>query len=177
MIDMINLFCGMKETFRRIQNFCTKSTKCSTWMRWIVQNTNLNSSCAMHFNLCHISFDSTFFFFSFQFVSKSLWKEVATISDCPFVNFKVHLLNFFQLPTAQFLLAPLVTVPFFVPVKGSTTNISLHNILSCTVFYTIGFLKIIIKINSWTKRNMWIRTEMFHFSTTKQKVNNNYRVV
>ena len=164
----------MKETFRRIQNFCTKSTKCSTCMRWIVQNTNLNSSSAMHFNLCHISFD--FFFFSFQFVSKSLWKEVVTISDCPLVNFKVHFLNCVQLPT-QFLLAPLVTVPFFVPVKGSTTNISLHNISSCTVFPTIGFLKIIIKINSWIKRNMWIWTEMFNYSTTKQEVNNNYRVV
>ena len=72
---------------------------------------------------------------------------------------------------------PLSTVPFFVPVKGSTTNISPHNISSCTVFYTVGFLKIIIKINSWIKRNMWIRTEMFNYSTTQQEINNNYRVV
>ena len=33
MVDMMNLFSCMKETSRRIQNFYTKSTKCSTWRR------------------------------------------------------------------------------------------------------------------------------------------------
>ena len=39
---MMNFFCCMKETFRRIQNFHTKSTKCSTCMLWMIWNAKLN---------------------------------------------------------------------------------------------------------------------------------------
>ena len=39
---MMNFFCCMKETFRRIQNFHTKSTKCSTSVLWMIWNAKLN---------------------------------------------------------------------------------------------------------------------------------------
>ena len=34
----MNLFCCMKETSRRIQNFHMKTTKDSTWMRWTIRD-------------------------------------------------------------------------------------------------------------------------------------------
>ena len=38
----MNLFCCMKETSRRIQNFHMKTTKDSTWMQWTIRNAKLN---------------------------------------------------------------------------------------------------------------------------------------
>ena len=55
------------------------------------RNNTLNSSS--HFNAAHVGFNSTCFFFFFQFASQFSREKVVAISNCPFVNFEINSFN------------------------------------------------------------------------------------